>query len=420
MSSKCECRWLPWITKCYGHCKKAKPVQQQQAQLFDLIATKTDQTIGDATIKSEAVSAVAKDAKVVEKLAKVDVSAAKRVEGAEKKCECFKSQLHYLKWVPNCKGLSHCPRAKKDKIVCDIKAAAVAAVQPEPVQLVDLTNAEEEETTGNTKSAARVFMEEKVKQTNALLQKLSAMEKENALRRQLLSQHAALARSQHALKLRKERTKLYTAHKFKLGAILSSHQPFIDDAIAEVQLRRRQEASDAESVRHLALVSSVLKLAPDGKYVNLRPVPAPPPSPRPLPPSKRSLRRQNHEKPSWTSTPFHFRLPFPFLREPFSTPRTEVVHVHHHHYPESVVDPSEENLVVEEDNYIEDDYVNEEDYYVDESDVDEAEFDEDEFESDVAKDQFESDVAEDEFESDVNFSTSYDEDSALSGYDESS
>ena len=123
----------------------------------------------------------------------------------------------------------------KDKIVCDIKAAAVAAVQPEPVELLDLTNAEEEEISGNTKSAAQVFMEEK----------LSAMEKENALRRQLLSQHAALARSQHALKLRQERTKLYTAHKFKLGAILSSHQPFIDDAIAEVQLRRRQEASDA-------------------------------------------------------------------------------------------------------------------------------------------------------------------------------
>ena len=273
----------------------------------------------------------------------------------------------------------------------------------------------------NKKEATKTAHINKTKsRKEQLLEKLSLLDKENAIRRQLISQHAALARSQHALRLRRQRTKLCTAHKFKLGAILSTNQPFIDDALAEVQLRRRQEASDAESVRHLALVSSVLKLAPDGKYVNLRPVPAPPPSPRPLPPSKRSLRRQNHEKPSWTSTPFHFRLPFPFLRESFSTPRTEVVHVHHHHYPESVVDSSEENLVEEEDNYIEDDYVNEEDYYVDESDVDEAEFDEDEFESDVAKDQFESDVAEDEFESDVNFSTSYDEDSALSGCDESS
>ena len=250
-----------------------------------------------------------------------------------------------------------------------------------------------------------------------LLEKLSLLNKENAIRRQLISQHAALARSQHALRLRQQRTKLYTAHKLKLGAILSTNQPFIDDAIAEVQLRRRQQASDAESDRHLALVSSVSKLAPAGKYVNLRPVPAPPPSPKPVAPSNRSLWRQNQDRPSRTPTPFPFNL------ESFSAPRTKVVHVHHHHYPDSVVDSSEDESLEEEeansyieDNYIEDDWV----HYVaewymdnygpsnkeDESDVDEAEFDEDEFNED---------------ESDVAFSTSYGEDSdCSSGYDESS
>ena len=259
-----------------------------------------------------------------------------------------------------------------------------------------------------------------------LLAKLSLLDKENALRRQLLSQHAALARSQHAMKLRQQRTKLYTAHKFKLGSVLSSNQPFIDDAIAEVQLRRRQQASDAESARHLALVSSVSKLAPDGKYVNLRPVPAPPPSPRLLPPSNRSLWRQNQEKSSWTPTPFPFRLES-------SAPRPRIVHVHHHHYPDSDGDSSEDDSVEEEDNYIEDDYVNEEDFYVaewyianfgdsyneDESDEcdedgsDEDERDEDEFNEDM------SDVAFSQSYS--AFSTSYGEDSDWSsGYDESS
>ena len=252
-----------------------------------------------------------------------------------------------------------------------------------------------------------------------LLEKLSLLDKENALRRQLLSQHAALTRSQHAMKLRQQRTKLYTAHKFKLGSVLSSNQPFIDDALAEVQLRRRLQASDAESARHLALVSSVSKLAPDGKYVNLRPVPAPPPSPRLLPPSNRSLWRQNQEKSSWTPAPFPFRLES-------SAPRPRIVHVHHHHYPDSDVDSSEDDSVEEEDNYIEDDYVNEDDCYAVDyianfyDTYNEEESDEDEFESDIAKDEFESDVAKDEVESDVNFSTSYDEDSALSGYDESS
>ena len=62
-------------------------------------------------------SAVAKVAEIAEPrvnapIAKVVVSAAKKVEGVEKKssCECFKSKLHYLKWLPECKGLAHCRR----------------------------------------------------------------------------------------------------------------------------------------------------------------------------------------------------------------------------------------------------------------------------------------------------------------------
>ena len=293
---------------------------------------------------------------------------------------------------------------------------------PKPIKKSQLKEPSTD-TKENKKEATKTAHVNKTKsRKEQLLEKLSLLDKENAIRRQLISQHAALARSQHALRLRQQRTKLYTAHKFKLGAILSTNQPFIDDAIAEVQLRRRQQASDAESARHLALVSSVSKLAPAGKYVNLRPVPAPPPSPKPVAPSNRSLWRQNQDRPSRTPTPFPFNL------ESFSAPRTKVVHVHHHHYPDSVVDSSEDESLEEEeansyieDNYIEDDWV----HYVaewymdnygpsnneDESDVDEAEFDEDE----SNEDEFNED------ESDVAFSTSYGEDSdCSSGYDESS
>ena len=204
--------------------------------------------------------------------------------------------------------------------------------------------------------------------------KLKLLEKENALRHQLLSQQAALARSQHALKLCQQRTKLYTCHKFKLGSILSCNMPFIADAKAEVAERRQQQAFAAESARHLSLLASLERLAPGARYVCQRPVPAPPPSPKPQPPSNRSLWKQ--DKPSWFPTPMPFKL------ESFSAPRSRVVHVHHHHYPDSVDESSEDGYM--EDKYMEDEH------------------------------------EEDEYTEDYLFTTSYDEESSYSGYDDSS
>jgi len=246
-----------------------------------------------------------------------------------------------------------------------------------------------------------------------LIAKLDLLKKENALRLQLISQHAALARAKHALQLRQKRTKLYTCHKFKLGSILSCHQPFLDDALAEVKLRRQQQASAAESVHHLHLVSTVERLAPAGKYINLRPVPLPTPISEPLPPSNRSLWRQN-QKSSWTPAPFPFQL------ESFSVPRTRVVHVHHHHYQVSVVDSedfSEDESGVE-DEYIEDDYYSPGDCYEEEaySDGDFSGEEEDFFDK-------EGDCSDSEFsgedQSDFAYTTSCDE-ASCSGYDESS
>ena len=82
----------------------------------------------------------------------------------------------------------------------------------------------------------------------------------------------------------------------------------------------------------------------------------------------------------------------PFKLESFSAPRTRVVHVHHHHYSSSVDDSSE-------DDYEEDDY-------------EEFKFSESNSESEFS--------GEAENGSSSLFTTSYDEDSSHSGYEESS
>ena len=89
----------------------------------------------------------------------------------------------------------------------------------------------------------------------------------------------------------------------------------------------------------------------------------------------------------------------PFKLESFSAPRTRVVHVHHHHYSDSVNDSSEDVYEEDEDEYDEEEY--EEDEY------DKDEYEEDEYESGL-------------IETDCLFTTSCDEDSSHSGYEESS
>ena len=87
----------------------------------------------------------------------------------------------------------------------------------------------------------------------------------------------------------------------------------------------------------------------------------------------------------------------PFNLESFSAPRTRVVHVHHHHYPDSVDESSE-------DDYMEDEYIGDEH---EEDDYEDDEYTEDKYE-------------EDEYTEDYLFTTSYDEESSYSGYDDSS
>ena len=88
----------------------------------------------------------------------------------------------------------------------------------------------------------------------------------------------------------------------------------------------------------------------------------------------------------------------PFKLESFSAPRTRVVHVHHHHYSSSVDDSSEDDY--EEDDYEEDDY-------------EEDDYEEDEFSENTSESEFSGNI-----ESDYQYTTSCDDDSCSSGYDE--
>ena len=187
--SRCDCQWLAWIPRCYGHCKP------KQVQLPDLslakdaeevatiqevadeaatiakvseevaVVTKVSEEIPTITKVAEELAAVARDAEEVAIIREVADEAATITEVAEElatvakdavevaaviRCECFVS-------VPAvCKGLARCPLAKASNSarVDEIKAAA--AVQPEHAQLIDFsTTTKEEENIGEPEASRR-------------------------------------------------------------------------------------------------------------------------------------------------------------------------------------------------------------------------------------------------------------------------
>ena len=290
MSSKCECflsqlHYLKWPPECKGlaHCPRAKKDQTTgDAKIgpgaADEIIAKDAEEIAESRANTSAVAKVAEIAepRVKVPIAKVVVSAAKKVEGVEKKCECFGSQLKNLKCMKylQCKGLAHCPTAKKDKIVCDTKAAPVAAVQPDPVRQDRLISLDEE---------VEETMEEKIEQTYAkkkLRAKLELLEKEVKLGHQVLAQTKTLLKSKKALLRRKVRVNFNKCHKFWRGDIISMHKSFVDEQVdaakARLGLGKRDAKFDID-----AMVAKIDELAPGAKYNSAEPPPPSMSTPRP-------------------------------------------------------------------------------------------------------------------------------------------
>lgn len=290
MSSKCECflsqlHYLKWPPECKGlaHCPRAKKDQTTgDAKIgpgaADEIIAKDAEEIAESQADTSAVAKVAEIAepRVKVPIAKVVVSAAKKVEGVEKKCECFGSQLKNLKCMKylQCKGLAHCPTAKKDKIVCDTKAAPVAAVQPDPVRQDQLISLDEE---------VEETLEEKIEQTRAkkkLRAKLELLEKEVKLGHQVLAQTKTLLKSKEALLRRKVRVNFNKCHKFWRGDIISMHKSFVDEQVdaakARLGLGKRDAKFDID-----AMVAKIDELAPGAKYNSAEPPPPSMSTPRP-------------------------------------------------------------------------------------------------------------------------------------------
>jgi len=306
--SRCDCQWLSWIPRCYGHCKP------KQAQLLDLPATK--EVAGEAAtitkVAEEAATAeeadqtatVIKDSEEVATIAKVSEEVAAAANDADEdadqaaaiaRCECFVS-------VPaQCKGLAHCPLANISisARVDEIKAAT--ALEPAPVQLLDLSTTKEEKNTGNTKSAAQVFMEEKVVQISAkekMKATLALLEKEVKIGHQLLEQTITLKKSKEALLLRKVRVTFNKCHKFWRGRVLAAHKSFVDEQVdaakARLGLGRLPIQFDIST-----MAKKIDELAPGGRYKSANPLPSSTPTsrswvktfaPRRSPPSPRRTR----------------------------------------------------------------------------------------------------------------------------------
>ena len=284
-------------------------MKSKQVQLPDLSAAKDDQTAGDTKIKPEMEDmskikpqvedvsdakdaegvtkpevdlSVTKDAQEVAesredlsdaKVAEEDVSATKDAEvtTSSSSCKCYTGRLQSpLSKYFECLGLAHCP-ARKDKIICDIEAAA--AVQPEPVQLLDLSTTEEEETASNSKSAAQVFMEakvEKIKARQKMGAKLALLKREVKLGQQLLRQTRTLLESKKALVKRKVRVTYNKCHKFWRGQVISAYKSDVngqvDAAKARLGLRRLHNQFNIS-----AMTSIIDKLAPEGCYNSAKP-----------------------------------------------------------------------------------------------------------------------------------------------------
>ena len=93
--ARCDCQWLPWLHKCYGHClKTVKPVP---AQLVDVLIAKVEQTTGDIKIKPMGEVPTAEDAEVVKSKTR---SARSQKDGQNHKMRAIFHKCPYIRAPP--------------------------------------------------------------------------------------------------------------------------------------------------------------------------------------------------------------------------------------------------------------------------------------------------------------------------------
>ena len=148
-------------------------------------------------------------------------------------------------------------------------------MQPAPIQLLDLSTIEEEKTDSNSKSAAQVFLEEKVEKIKARQQmgaKLALLKREVKVGRQLLQQTKTLLKSREALVKRKVRVSYNKCHKFWRGQVISAHKP---DVAEQVDAAKGRLGLRKSSIKFniSVMVEKIDKLAPGARYKSANPLP---------------------------------------------------------------------------------------------------------------------------------------------------
>merc|ERR1719458_2307067 len=196
-----------------------------------------------------------------------------------------------------------------EKIAAVAKAAEevakpeVVTVQPEPAQLLDLSTSKDVEVVRrDTKSAAQVFMEEKVgkiKTKQKIEAKLALLKKEVKMGQQLLQQAKTLLKGKEALVQRKVRVTYNQCHKFWRGHVIFAHKSDVDEQVDAAKTRLGLGKSGIK-FDIPAMVQKIDELAPGARYGSANPLPPPSTStsrprfktsaPRRSPPSPRRTR----------------------------------------------------------------------------------------------------------------------------------
>ena len=167
------------------------------------------------------------------------------------------------------------------------KICACKCHQVEPVQLVDVSIAEDEQqSVGDLKikikSAQQAFLEEKAAEVlkKKVVAKLELLEEEVKIRHQLLLQSKTLLASKQALLQKKVRVTFNKCHKFWRGKVVSAHKSFVDEQVDAAKARLGLEKPHNQ-FNISSMVDTIDKLAPGGCYKSAKPSASPTSTSRP-------------------------------------------------------------------------------------------------------------------------------------------
>ena len=159
-----------------------------------------------------------------------------------------------------------------------------------PLVTISAAIKDDREVDTNSRTAAQIFLEDqlvkKAERRKAQL-KLTLLQQEVQLGRQLLEQKQTLVKSKHELQqLCQSRVKFVKLHKFWRGAVIASRGSTLAETVHAATMRLQQRRRRFDQVQMLAAID---KLAPEGIYISK--TPSQPATSRPCPARRYVPRR---------------------------------------------------------------------------------------------------------------------------------